>query len=313
MIGTIVAKVPTPVIDSLTKNVPIIESIAKHLGNTWVFLIVIFLMLILFVAVLLFKGKLKLKLPGGAEIDISGGNDKSDKKPDNKKPQVDHQPQPPPTVLLGSQSVHANCPHVVDFKHVVTKTTYVVSKISEIEYKGCLSEQMGHVEEQFINIRTVFQKLYLEKLREKLEEKGEAIKKEEEYLYEDYKFYQALVKLMLHDMEAIIRASFANNHLTDYDMESYQKYIDLKFNVIKGLESDFLDTMYIGDWVISRKDVFDLHRRSRVEIKEIIQNIYLNAQKIAIAKAKEIDELQDELQEFLDETVSGSIRVERTG
>ena len=114
-------------------------------------------------------------------------------------------------------------------------------------------------------------------------------------------------------MIAIIRASFANNHLSDYNAQEYQNYVDLKFNVIKGLESDFFDSMYIGDWIISRKDIFDLHRKARTDVRETISNIYINAQKIAINKAKEIEMLEDDLQNFLDETVSGEIKINRTG
>jgi len=308
MIGTtITTKLPIPIVDAFSKNI----------DNVWVFVFIIIGLVVVFLAVLMFKGNLKLKLPGGTEVDISGSDDSKDKKSDQKKDDKsgvkDDVLQPPPTVLLSEKSPHTFCPHVVDFKHVVTKTTYVISKISEIRYKGCLSEQMGHVEEQFINIRTLYQKLYLEKLREKLKEKGKQIKREEEYLYEDYKFYQTLIKLMLHDMVAVVRASFANNHLADYDSNDYQRYIELKFNVIRGLESDFLDTMYIGDWVVSRKDVFDFHRSARLDVKETIQNIYINAQRIAVAKGKEIEDLQDDLQDFLDETVSGEIKIKRTG
>src|SRR4030042_183395 len=301
MIGTtaVAAKIPQPIVDTLV----------KHLDNTWIFIFLILLFCAIIIAVLLLKGKLLLKLPWGAEVDISGYHNSSK----NEKSDKDANINPPPTELFKIQSPHVNCPHIIDFKHVVTKTTYVVSKISEIKYRGCLSEQMGHVDEQFINIRTIYQRLYLEKLREKLEEKGEKLKKEEEYLYEDYKFYQTLIKLMLHDMIAIIRTSFANNHLADYNAQEYQNYVDLKFNVIKGLESDFFDSMYIGDWIISRKDIFDLHRKARTDVRETISNIYINAQKIAINKAKEIEMLEDDLQNFLDETVSGEIKINRTG
>lgn len=272
----------------------------SNLSNHWVFVLVVSMIAILSLAALLLKGKLSIKLPGGAGVDIgsSSSNSSDIQKKDTKK---DDKQFKNPVVP------HANCPYAVDFKHVVTKTTYVVSKISEIRYKGCLSEQMGYVEEQFINIRTMYQKAYLEKLKEKTNGNENSDK----YLFEDYRYYQAIIKLMIHDMEAVIRASFSNNHLTTYSPEEYRRYIDLKLGVVKGLEIDFIDSMYIGDWVITREEIFDIHKSQRDELQKIITDVYMRAQKIAHNKKEEIEGLEQELQDFLNYTVAGKINFDK--
>ena len=69
MIGTtaVVAKIPQPIVDILV----------KHLDKTWIFIFLILLFCAIIIAVLLLKGKLLLKLPWGAEVDISGSNNSS--------------------------------------------------------------------------------------------------------------------------------------------------------------------------------------------------------------------------------------------
>jgi hypothetical protein len=259
----------------------IIQVIIAALANNWIFITVVLIIAILFIVALLSKGKLLIKLPGGTSVDIGSAPDNSSK----NKPIV---------------SEHSECAYVVDFKHVVSKTTYIVSKISEITYKGCLSEQTNYLREQLVNIRTMYQKSYLDKLKDKIKEND----KEDKYLFEDYRYYQAIIKLMLHDIEAVIRSSFDNNHLISYKPDEYQKYIDLKFNVIKGLEADFIDSMYIGNWVVTRDEVFEIHRSKKDELQRIISDVYMRAQKISYDKKNEIDRLQEELQEFVDVTTS---------
>lgn len=282
------------------KNNSWLDILYSNLSNNWVFVVVLFIIALLFFSVLLLKGKLSIKLPGGTSLDI-GSDDDTDNKHNIKK--VDE---------LKTLSIvkHANCPYSIDFKHVVVKTTYIVSKISEIRYMSCLLEQMNYVEEQFVNIRTMYQRIYLEKLKEKI--KGDKKEQEDKYLYEDYRYYQSIIKLMIHDMESVVRASFTNNHLLSYDIQEFQTYIDLKFNVIKSLEIDFLDSMYIGDWVITRDEIFDIHRSQRNELEKIIKNVYLRAQKISLNKKKEIEDLEQELQDFLNYTLTGNEQYNKT-
>ncbi|MCK9440283.1 MAG: hypothetical protein M0Q13_02525 [Methanothrix sp.] len=257
-------------------------------SNHWVLLAIILIVSILFITTFLLKGKISIKLPGGTGFDIDSSG-KINKIPENP---------------------HAKCPYAIDFRHAFTKTTYVVSKISEIKYKGRLEEQMNYIGEQFVNIRTLYQKVYLEKLKSKLKDKNE-IYTEDKYLYQDYRYYQAIIKLMIHDMESVIRASFINNHLLSYELDDYQRYIDLKFNVIKALEIDFIDTMYIGEWVITRDEIFEIHKNNRDELQKIIIDVYMRARKIAFNKNEEIKQLENEIQEYMNSTVGNNIKIEK--
>lgn len=284
------------IIHSLMASTSINSIILSNLSNNWLSITIIILIALLSLVVLLFKGKMCIKLPGGASVDIGGSTD--DKKPINKKQKNNVNP-------------HSECPYAIDFKHVFTKTTYIVSKISEIKYRGCLQEQMSYTEEQFVNIKTMYQKSYLEKLNSNLKEKGE-VNTEYKYLYQDYRYYQAIIKLMIHDMESVVRASFSNNHLITYEPEDYQRYIDLKFNVIKALEIDFIDTMYIGEWIVSRDEIFEIHRINRKELQSIIEDVYTRARKIAFSKKNEIEKLEEEAEDFMNYTVGNNIKIEKT-
>jgi hypothetical protein len=263
-------------------------TILSLFSNPWILLSVITIFLVIFIVTLVLKGKISVKLPGGSGFDIDS-NSKGYKPLDNP---------------------HSKCPYAIDFRHAFTKTTYVVSKISEITYRGCLEEQMNYTKEQFTNIRTMYQRAYLEKLKEKLKEKDE-IDIEDKYLYEDYRYYQATIKLMIHDMESVIRSSFSNNHLTSYEQEDYQRYIDLKFNVIKALEIDFIDTMYIGKWVVTKDEIFNIHKDYRDDLQKIITDMYIRARKISLNKKNEIKALEEELQEYMNSTVGNDIKIEK--
>lgn len=264
-------------------------SVLSLFSNPWIFLSVVTIISVIFIVTLVLKGKISVKLPGGSGFDIDS-NFKNNKPTDNP---------------------HSKCPYSIDFRHAFTKTTYVVSRISEIRYRECLEEQMKYIEEQFVNIRTMYQRAYLDKLKEKLKEKDE-IKTEDKYLYEDYRYYQAIIKLMIHDMESVIRSSFTNNHLVSYEQEEYQRYIDLKFNVIKALEIDFIDTMYVGEWVVTRDEIFNIHKDNRDELQKVITDVYIRARKIAFNKKNEIKKLEDEIQEYMDSTVGNSVKIEKT-
>lgn len=258
------------------------------LSNPWIFLVVIIIFSIIFIVTLTLKGKISVKLPGGSGFDIDS-NSKNSKPVDNP---------------------HSKCPYSIDFRHAFTKITYVVSRISQIKYRECLEEQMKYTEEQFVNIRTMYQRAYLDKLKDNLKKKDE-IKTEDKYLYEDYRYYQSVIKLLIHDIESVIRSSFANNHLVSYEQEEYQRYIDLKFNVIKALEIDFIDSMYVGDWVVTRDEIFDIHKDNRDELQKVITDVYIRARKIAFNKKNEIKKLEDELQEYMDSTVGNNVVIEK--
>lgn len=302
----------------ISNSKPIYDIIGGHLSNIWVFFFILLAIVLLAFFTLIFKGKLSLKLPGGTGLDLGADpskNIKDDKNIENSK-EINLKKNTDSNIVSNKvnpfySAPHNGCPHIVDFKHVVNKTTYVVSKISEIKYIGCISEQMNYTEEQLIYLKTIYQKTYIDKLREKIKLKNNGDVKNE-YCYEDYRYYQAVIKLMIHDMESVIRASFSNKYLTTYSQSDYKEYIDLKFNVLKSIETDFIDTMYIGDWMLNRDEIFELHRANRIQLKQVIEDIYLRAQKISEMKQKEVEQLEQELQDFLNFTVSGDIKIDKT-
>ena len=197
--------------------------------------------------------------------------------------------------------IHIGCPHVNDFILVITETTNVVSEISEIKFKGCMSEQMSKADQHLIRMRTILQKRYRSLLAKKACE-------QEEISGDNlvaYKFYQALTRIMLQDIkDLIIRVALLNNHLAEFkNKEAYDAYIDKQFESMKNVISDTTIEMYMGDWIIKQKCVMEMHESVFLEIKKVTEDIFNDARDIAIRSQKKIEEMEKRLKDFVTKIV----------
>jgi len=194
-------------------------------------------------------------------------------------------------------SAHAGCPHVNDFMLLITETTNVVSEMSEIKYRGCMSEQIFRAERHLLRIRNLCQSKYRTLL-------AKTSKEEEQIAGSNlvtYKFYQALTRIMMQDIkDLIIIVALLNNHLSDYENQtSYDVYIEKQFENIKNVISDTTIEMYMGDWVISQSGVMELHESIYPEMKLIVDDIFNDARHIAIRNKKRIESLESKLKTFV--------------
>jgi len=197
--------------------------------------------------------------------------------------------------------VHVGCPHVNDFILVITETTNVVSEISEIRYKGCMSEQMFRADQHLIRMRTMLQKKYRSLLAKKASEQNEISGDN----LVAYKFYQALTRIMIQDIkDLIIRVALLNNHLAEFkNQEAYDVYIDKQFESLKNVISDTTIDMYMGDWVIKQNSVMEMHESAFLEIKEVTRDIFNDSRDIAIRSQKKIEEMEKRLKDFVTKIV----------
>lgn len=194
-------------------------------------------------------------------------------------------------------SVHSGCPHVNDFILIITETTNVVSEISEIKYKGCMSEQMFKADQHLIRMRTILQNKYRFLLARKANEQDQISGDN----LVAYKFYQALTRIMLQDIkDLIIRAALLNNHLADFKSQGqYNDYIEKQFESIKNVINDTTIEMYMGNWEIKQSSVMELHNSTFLEIRSIVEDIFNDARDVAIRSQNKIEEMEKRLKQFV--------------
>ncbi len=192
--------------------------------------------------------------------------------------------------------VKGNYRHINDIFLVITETTNVVSKISEIKYKGCLAEQMHKAEQHLLRFRSIFHTAYKNAVSED--------QKQDKRWIDSQKFYQAIMKIIIEDIkDLVVRESFLNNHLANLSELDYSNYIDNQFTNIKNVIMENIDYMYVGDWVLDSEFVNKLHDKHDSETKEIIRELYIDARMIAIRQSEKITELEDGLKEFIEKIV----------
>lgn len=289
--------------DSTNVNQGFLEMLPSFLQRpeTYIF---IFLFLIFLVFVALYKNRnIKLSFFGKPIIDIEAKESVSsgysvpksplniDKKDDNKNNDKDTQR----TKNQGFPP-HRGCAHVNDFILIITETTNVVSKISEIKFKGCMSEQLFKADQHLMRFRALYQNEFRKNLRKKAVTDDEALR--------NYKYYQLFTRAMLEDIkDMVIRNSFLNNHLITFEKDKYIEYIDNNFVAIKNVIDDGVNDMYVGEWVIGQNELHDLHKGIDVEAKAIVKDIFMDAREIAQRQYSKIAELESGLKDFVSRIV----------
>lgn len=203
--------------------------------------------------------------------------------------------------IESGKSPHSGCPHINDFILVISETTNVVSEISEIKYKGCMSEQMFRSDQHLLILRSLMQKRYRKALLSKTNQKnlqfGENLK--------SYKFYQSLTRSMIQDVkDLIIRVAFLNNHLADFDDKmDYENYVKRQTDSVINSINDTTIDIYVGDWALSQNEVMSMHHDMHDDIKKTVNDIFMDARDIAIRSKKQIEEMEISLKKFVTKIV----------
>lgn len=262
--------------------------------NPIVYAVLFILILIVVIYALSKKRNISISIFGKKILDVEGKIMEGDSsKKDSSAPEA------PSTQVLSSSPKHMGCERVNDFILVTTETTNVVSEISEIKFKGCISEQMSRAEQHLARIRAVLQNAYREKVSSLNDPTMDTVG--------SYKFYQALTHIMAIDVkDQVIRTSFLYNHLAEKkDDVEFNEYINTCFINIKNICNDIVNDMYFGDYALSQDEVLKIHEDDDIEaeIKKIVKDIYMDARDIAIKKKLNIEDLQKKLKIFIEKIV----------
>jgi len=253
-----------------------------------VYTAIVVIILVIIIYALIKKRNLSISIFGRKIVNVEGALMNGSKKDKDTK-------------LLNNygKPKHLGCDHVNDFILVISETTNVVSEISEIKFKGCISEQISRSDQHVSRIKALLQSSYRDKLIKLNDPTTDTIG--------SYKFFQALTGIIITDIkDQIIRPSFLMNHLADRSNElEYLEYINKQYLSIKSLNKEITSDMYLGDYALSQEEVLAIYDDDDIEkeIKNIVKDIYYDAKDIAIKKKNKIEELQKGLKEFVKKIV----------
>jgi hypothetical protein len=283
-------------------NATFLDLLPASLQQPQTYVVLFLVVFILVLVAVVYNRNLTVSMFGRNLLDVQSKKNIQDKNkidnkdadnPENKEPVTQIVPHQNP----GRVSPHTGCPHANDFILVITETTDVVSEISEIRYKGCMSEQMFRADQHLIRLRTTLQNKYRKLLAKKSAEQEEISGAN----LVAYKFYQALTRIMIQDIkDLIIRIALLNNHLADFKSNAeFDVYIDRQFESVKTVICDTTIDMYMGDWIINQMSVMELHESTFPDLRDIVKDIFTDAKDIAIRSKNRITDLEKKLKDFV--------------
>jgi hypothetical protein len=259
-------------------------STSASTANVWAFLtsmgvaqiIIGFLAIVIILTIFILITKPSIKLGNNF---ISFGQDKLSKK-----------------YALGMP--HSSCIHNVDFCHIVTKTSELVTRMCYIDFKECIDRQMTYVDEKMSTVKSLMLNNYSKLLKTK-------ITNVQVIAHEDYVTYHRLVESMLHeDIKNVIKQSFANDNFDQLSTSEFEVYINDKFEYIYQVGSEFMDIWYIsGKMNISREELRQSVLLLKTKMFQVCVDVYEKAIKILEEKEERKKELQDELDSFFEKIV----------
>lgn len=180
--------------------------------------------------------------------------------------------------------------------NLVSKTTDIVARISEIKVKGTLGAQMSVCEQKLLVARSILQSNYKKILTEKGDDNPTA--------HGDYLYYTAIIKLAIQESTSNIKHAFIYNRLAEFTEQDFNSYIDGKIEmIILGVE-DYVDMMYVSeDRIINREEIKKKFIETESDYTDTYRQIFYDARSIAIEKSKLISEMESELSDFHDSTI----------
>jgi hypothetical protein len=194
--------------------------------------------------------------------------------------------------------LHSSCIHNIDFCHIVTKTSELVTRICYIDFKECIDRQMTYVDEKMSTVKSAMLNNYARLLKTKTN-------CVQIIAHEDYVTYHRLVESMLHeDVKNVIKQSFVNDNFDQLSTSEFEAYINDKFEYIYQTGNEFMDIWYVsGKMLISREELRQSVLLLKPKMFQICNDLYEKAIKILEEKEERKKELQDELDNFFEKIV----------
>ena len=278
-----------------TLNEDVIGILPEALKSPHTYIILVFIVTVITLVAIIKQRNITISIAGKKLLDISGANKescKNDKEGSSSKKRGD------------GGTPHVGCHHVNDFILIIAETTSVTSEIAEIKYKTRLSEQMFKCNQHLLRLRSIYQNTYRARMSNNMDA---------DVCLKSYKFYQALTKIMIEDLEdLVIRVAFLNNHLTQYkDDKVYDAYIEGQYKAVRDMVNNIVTDMYFGDWPVGQREVLQIHQDLEGELKSIVWSIFTDGRNIAFRYETKIEQMEKNFKDFVrkivginDETLS---------
>ena len=223
-----------------------------------------------------------------------------------------------PSIKIGSNSIsfgqrrrgktatHTTCPFSIDFFHVITKTTEIVTKICYLENITIVERQMDYVEQKVLAVKSMLMQNYAQLLQEKTKAANVTA-------HDDYLCYNRLVESMLReDIKDFIKRSLINDDVLNFSETEFRVYVREKSEFLFQVGSQFMDVWYISNKMqISREEL----RVSVVKLKdrfyEIVTDVFSRSISIMNELLLEKDALQEEADSFYEKVIGcGSTKIQ---
>lgn len=190
-----------------------------------------------------------------------------------------------------------------DKKYIVEKVRDITKKIEEqiVELRyDTLRRQVNFTQDKSADIKSILSETYSDLLKEKLPEEEKSNVKS----HKEYKQYQMVLKIAMQEcIVSPLKKAFKVNHLNELDGAEWDKYIEHKLDLTKGLMSEFLDVMYTDSSYVSREELSDGNNLKLLEFKEEMQEIINNAKDIQTKNDDKITELKKELETKINDII----------
>jgi len=185
--------------------------------------------------------------------------------------------------------------HLKTMMLIDAKISETMSAICQIKFKETLREQMTYVESKWVQIWGIFSRTFVSLIGDKIKD-GLQINLLEN---SDFKRYtECFDAITLKQVIDFIRSSFKDNHYIELDEEQFGKYVEEKIQVISQMITDILNSSYHGEY-ITRAEIYKANKEKESEINDMFYDIFLRARMISQEKAKEIEKLLREKNEFI--------------
>lgn len=157
-----------------------------------------------------------------------------------------------------------------------------VRKIIKIE-NATVKRQLNYCEQKLSEFKYILTNNFLELLSSKLSDNDDA------KLHKDYKGYQVIVSILIRQMvDEIFHSSFLENHFDEMEDLAWKMYLTDKTNYILNYKTEYLDSMYRSDMIVSREESYESEKKLIPEIREVLHSIYMNAKDLSIQSKAEL-------------------------
>jgi len=264
--------------DSTATEITTMWGFFAHIGPIQITAMFLVIAIALMIFVLITKPTIKI---GSNSISFKKKTDKSEEDDEKKLP------------------AHATCFHNIDFCHIVSKTTEIVTKLCYIDYIDRVDKQMSYVEEKMSTVKSILLDNYSKLLRIKVKDSTSIT------AHEDYITYHRLVESMLReDVKEFIKRSISEESFEDLTDTEFKVFVNEKFEYLFQIASEFMDIWYISSkMLISRDEVKMSVLSLKSKFLDLCFDVYSRAIRWGQEQQKEKDLLRKELDDFYEKIV----------